>query len=77
MAKKRSIVGGIISDENNKRAVAHAVVKPVEKETRSARLYPLVKPSVKADFEKKAKDMGLTVNEVLNQLIEAWTYEDE
>lgn len=52
-------------------------LKPVKKETRSAKFQALFTPSLKRQAEKKAKQKGFSLNEVLNQLLENWTESED
>lgn len=44
-----------------------------EKETRSKRISALIRPSVYLKVQKKCKKMGLSVNDVINQLLEQFS----
>lgn len=69
--RQKSLIGSLISDDNNKKAIANSI-QP--KETRSARIALKVKPSTKQKALDKieASGSGLSLNEVINQLLENW-----
>ena len=69
MAKK-SLIGNMISEDNIKRINSDSV-KAVEKtEVKSKRINGLVKPSTYEKAKVKAEKIGISFNEVLNQLLE-------
>ena len=75
MAKK-SLIGNMISEDNIKRINSDSV-KAVEKtEVKSKRINGLVKPSTYEKAKAKAEKIGISFNEVLNQLLENWIVED-
>ena len=75
MAKK-SLIGNMISEDNIKRINSDSV-KAVEKtEVKSKRINGLVKPSKYEKSKVKAEKIGISFNEVLNQLLENWIVED-
>lgn len=81
--RKQSIVGSIagvnppektLVEETSavEPAAARGVVKPAIKETRSAKFQALFTPSLKKEAEKQAADLNISLNEVINQLLQDW-----
>ena len=52
------------------------VVAPIQKESRNKRMQILVKPSVHKKLEKRCKELNVSINEAVNQLIEQWVNEE-
>lgn len=48
------------------------IVKPTRKEVRSKRVNILLPPSLYKEVKKNCKDIGISLNECLNQLISNW-----
>ena len=78
--RKQSIVGTMISDsqensgdENVSRENMNIVPKP-KSETRSKRINLLVTPSVYAEAQKKCGEMGISLNECINQFLSNWAH---
>ncbi|SFS07854.1 hypothetical protein [Anaeromicropila populeti] len=49
------------------------VVVPAKEESRSKRVNLLLKPSLYKKAKEKCDEMGISVNECINQLLEVWT----
>ncbi len=74
---KKSIVGSFTQETEHNEPVT-SVVKPKKKaERRTATHNQSFTPSVKEKARKKAKDLNLSLNEAIHQLVEAWVEEDE
>lgn len=72
---RQSVVKSIISEpiepeltESKIKVSDFVTIK--EKETRSKRISALIRPSVYLKVQNKCKKMGLSVNDVINQLLE-------
>jgi predicted HicB family RNase H-like nuclease len=50
------------------------IVSKPKTETRSKRINLLVTPSVYAEARKKCKQMGISLNECINQFLTNWTH---
>lgn len=61
--------------EPEEEVIEKVMVVAVNKESRSKRVNLLVKPSVYKAVQKKAKKLGVSVNECMNQLLEQWVAE--
>lgn len=77
--RKKSIVNSMISDsseEVNAQDVSPAmnIVPKIKPETRSKRINLLVTPSVYADAQKKCNEMGISLNECINQFLTNWVH---
>ena len=70
MEGRRSIVGAMISDNNL--VAAPTVIAPEKAEPKSQRVNLLVRPSLYAAVKDKCGDLGISVNEAVNQLLEKW-----
>ena len=75
--RKKSIVNSMISDtpEEIKTQNVSADINIVPKakaETRSKRINLLVTPSVYADAQRKCNEMGISLNECINQFLTNW-----
>lgn len=75
--RKKSIVNSMISDspkEGNAQDVLLTmnIVPKIKPETRSKRINLLVTPSVYADAQKKCNEMGISINECINQFLINW-----
>lgn len=53
-------------------AAAHLVTVPEKVEKRSLRKHVLLTPSLGRAAERKARSMGLSLNEAINQLLARW-----
>ena len=85
--RKQSVVKNMISDQNlniqteQEKKEAEGKMKVSDfititsKETRSKRISSLVRPSIYVKVKKKCKKMGLSVNDVINQLLEQFSEE--
>jgi predicted HicB family RNase H-like nuclease len=51
------------------------IIKPVKEESRSKRVNFLIKPSVHKSALKKCERIDISLNECINQLLEAWIKE--
>lgn len=51
---------------------SNEVVKPQKEEARSKRVNLLLKPSVHKMAQTKCKEIGISLNECINQLLENW-----
>ena len=70
--RKKSVVAHVAGVEQEKPAPALAVqIKPKE-ESRSRKANFLFKPSVFTQAQEKAQAMNTSLNEIMNQLLEAW-----
>ena len=71
--RKKSVVGHVAGvDQEQPASPALAVqIKPKE-ESRSRKANFLFKPSVFAQAQEKAQAMNTSLNEIMNQLLEAW-----
>ena len=76
--RKKSIVGTMISDlqespeaENISRDNINIVPK-IKAETRSKRINLLIPPSVYAEAQKKCGEIGISLNECINQFLSNW-----
>ncbi|MDL2319446.1 hypothetical protein LJC74_10345 [Eubacteriales bacterium OttesenSCG-928-A19] len=69
-------VGLETKEEKPVQSEKRRVVRPVIKETRSAKFQALFTPSLKKKAETKASKSKLSLNEVLNQLLEDWIEND-
>ena len=75
--RKKSIVNSMISDtpEEIKTQNVSADINIVPKakaETRSKRINLLVTPTVYADAQRKCNEMGISLNECINQFLTNW-----
>jgi hypothetical protein len=76
--RKQSIVGTMVSDspENsdgkNISQNSINIVPKVKVETRSKRINLLITPSVYAEAQKKCSEMGISLNECINQFLATW-----
>ena len=86
--RKQSLVGAMISDSDasdtfdsvstksakTAKVIAQDMIVPKAKaETRSKRINLLIRPSVYAQSQKKCEEMGISLNECVNQFLESWT----
>ncbi len=79
--RRQSVVKAIISEpkleltpeptESKTKVSDFVTIK--EKETRSKRISALIRPSVYQKVQKKCNKMGLSVNDVINQLLEQFS----
>lgn len=76
--RKKSVVGQLtgieVKEEAKDSPAADTVtlkIKP-KKELRDRRVQIMLKPSVHDQFKVKAKTLGLSVNELINQLVEGF-----
>jgi predicted HicB family RNase H-like nuclease len=82
--RKKSIVNSMISDPLEEANEANAqdisrtininIVPKVKMETRSKRINLLITPSVYADAQKKCNEMGISLNECINQFLTNWVH---
>jgi hypothetical protein len=88
--RKQSVVGAMLSDisdisepedsgfqdssQNIDIGVEIDIVSKPKTETRSRRINLLVTPSVYAEAQKKCKQMGISLNECINQFLTNWTH---
>jgi len=76
--RKKSIVNSMISDsaeESDAQDISGNIINIVSKakpETRSKRLNLIVAPSVYAEAQKKCDEMGISLNECINQFLANW-----
>jgi len=79
--RKQSIVGTIISDSalenpDGKKNISQNninIVPKLKTETRSKRINLLITPSVYDEAQKKCGEMGISLNECVNQFLKNWT----
>ena len=67
--KKTSLVGSMISDDNT---IGQIVVAPEKKEPRSKRINLVITPSLHREAKRKSKQLGISLNECINQLLDQW-----
>lgn len=75
--RKKSLVGQIAGVEQGQPANTTLPVRVKPKgESRSRKANFLFKPSVFAQAQEKAQAMNTSLNEIVNQLLEAWVSEN-
>lgn len=71
--RKKSVAGQIAGVEREQPTAPSLTVNIQPKgESRSRKANFLFKPSVFAQAQEKAQDMNTSLNEIVNQLLEAW-----
>lgn len=74
--RKKSVAGQIAGVEREQPAAPSLAVRIQPKgESRSRKANFLFKPSVFAQAQEKAQGMNTSLNEIVNQLLEAWVNE--
>lgn len=73
--RKSSVIGRMISTNNEHTNSSTIIIEPTIKEVRSKRINLLTKPSIYEKSMDKAKSLNLSLNEVINQFLEKWTEE--
>ena len=77
--RKQSIVGTMISEksyapENSDIKDNINIVQNPKSETRSKRINLLITPSIYDKAQKKCGEMGISLNECINQFLKNWTH---
>jgi predicted HicB family RNase H-like nuclease len=75
--RKKSIVNSMITDSSEEVGTQDIskemnIVPKAKTETRSKRINLLVTPSVYAEAQKKCDEMGISLNECVNQFLTNW-----
>lgn len=76
--RKNSVVGAMLSESSegaDAEIVRHGEINITPKakaETRSKRVNLLIPPSLYIEVQEKCKDMGISLNECINQFLTAW-----
>lgn len=71
--RKNSVIGKMISTNNEISHSSTITIETTNKEVRSKRINLLTKPSLYEKSMKKAKSLDISLNEVINQFLEKWT----
>jgi len=79
--RKQSIIGTMISDPQEKPGSENILtqgdinIAPKSKtETRSKRINLLITPTTYAEAQKKCEEMGISLNECINQFLSNWVH---
>lgn len=66
-----------IYDQTKKIEISNIVVPKVKEETRSKRVNFLLQPTTYEKAQKKCKEIGISMNECINQLLNNWVDDNE
>lgn len=70
--KDGSLQQGLASADFLKELSQNLVTPPPSNEYRSSKIYPTLPPSLHAKVAKKCNTQKISMNEAINQLLEAW-----
>jgi len=73
--QRKSVVASIAGIDIEKKEATVIELKPKE-EIRSKKFPVSIKPSLHQEAKRKALVSGYSLNEVINQLLEKWTYSE-
>lgn len=71
------VVGKLISTPKEQQDIDKIVVVPPKEEPRSKRVNLLIQPSLHEKAQMKCREMGISFNECINQLLSVWTQEGD
>lgn len=75
--KNSGVVSKIVKSDNETKnnSIENAVIVPLKDEPRSKRVNLLIQPSIHKKAQRKCKEMGISLNECMNQLLVSWLQE--